>query len=134
MKNAIDHNQAWPLVNPDAYKHGASPEYGSHHTAEEITERSAGTARTFHQDMLNQEGEQHVLEVFAGSKARPVAIQYLHTVAAVTCCGTTMATPLQFLLAKTDDRGRAVAEKLNRALQHRRYDPPPSNPTPTPKV
>jgi hypothetical protein len=134
MKNAIDHNKAWPLLNPDAFKNGASPEYGSHHTAAEITDYFASAARKFHHDMLDEQGMDNVHALFAGSKARPVAVQYLHTVAAVTCCDTTMATPLQFLFAKTDDLGRAVADKLNRALQHRQYDPPSGNATPAPTV
>jgi hypothetical protein len=69
--------------------------------------------------LLDEIGEEHVLAIFKGSKARPIVVQYLHTVGAVTCCDKTMATPLAFLLAKVDDIGRPVAEQLNQALQHR---------------
>jgi hypothetical protein len=118
-KNVIDHDRAWPLLNPEEFKYGADPEYDVFRTAEEVTDQLAAEARALHQAMFDEKGEANVLELFKNSKARPVSLQHLHTVAAVTCCEKTMATPLQFLFAKTDDIGRPVAELLNRARQHR---------------
>jgi hypothetical protein len=90
-------------------------EYDVFRTAEEVTDQLAAEARALHQAMFDEKGEANVLELFKNSKARPVSLQHLHTVAAVTCCEKTMATPLQFLLAKTDDIGRPVTELLNGA-------------------
>lgn len=119
MKNVINHGRAWPLLNPEAFKHGAEPEYDSYQSAHQISDLIATEARALHQAMLDEVGEENVLGLFKNSKARPVVVQYLHTVAAVTCCARTMATPLAFLLAKIDDVGLPIATLLNRALQHR---------------
>jgi hypothetical protein len=119
MKNVIDHERAWPLRNAEAFKHGAEPEYDSYHSAEEITDLLATESRALHQAMLDEVGEENVLALFKNGKARPVVVQYLHTVGAVTCRDRTMATPLAFLFARIDDVGLPIATLLNRALQHR---------------
>ena len=118
MKNVINHERAWPLLNPEEFKQGAEPEYDSYQSAEKITDLLATEARALHQAMLDEMGEENVIALFKNSKARPVVVQYLHTVGAVTCCDRTLATPLAFLFAKIDDVGLPIATLLNRALQH----------------
>src|SRR5206468_2780606 len=85
------------------------------HRRSRITDQLATEARGLHNAMLDEIGEENVLALFKNTKARPFALQHVHTVAAVTCCGKTMATPLNFLVAKIDEIGRPIAEQLNRA-------------------
>jgi hypothetical protein len=116
-KNLIDHDRAWPLLNPEAFKRGAEPEYDAFQTAQEVTDQLAADARALHQAMLDEIGEENVRALFKNSKARPFALQHIHTVAAVTCCEKTMATPLNFLFQEIG------------TWWHRRPRPPENEPS-----
>lgn len=117
IKNGIDHERAWPLLNPEEFKRGAESEYDAVPDHQQVVDWLRAEASKLHTAMLELEGEDNVLALFANSKARPIAVQCLNTVTAVCRCGLAMPTPLLFLFNRADDLGTRVAALLNHGLQ-----------------
>jgi hypothetical protein len=118
IKNGIDQERAWPLLNPEEFKRGAESEYNAVPDHQQVVNWLREEAAKLHSAMLEAGGgEDNVLALFANGMARPIAVQCLNTVTAVCRCDRVMPTPLLFLFNRADDIGAKVAGQLNYGLQ-----------------
>ena len=80
LKNYIDHDKTWPLLNASEYAAGEdTPTYGYWADASEPLNLLRSHAWEWQKQLVRMNGGKNVLALFAGKKSIPGAIQFLQT-------------------------------------------------------
>jgi hypothetical protein len=123
LRNAISHDECWPLLNLDEYRAGAEPIFGAYLRPEEVVASKIWEAVAKKRNDVVAEIElPNVVDLFTGKKALPAFLAFCQT-----CTGKASAIgpiPTSILTLSVGTFGdvqahQAVFEKINRALHER---------------
>jgi hypothetical protein len=117
LKNVIQHDKVWPILNPVDAANGAEPIFGAVVFQEQVIDYLRGLATTLVDDMEKSIGRDELLAIFKCRKARPGVAFYIQTVGSILREGVPFPTHLLFLQPETDDLVTTVCGRLNAALQ-----------------
>ena len=123
LKNIIDHNTLWPVLNPDEFKNGAEPEFGAWRTLETPLAKLLDLTNRVQHDLITVNSRNQTEALFKGKKAIPGALLFLQTAVSLhTVQGPVPTTLGVFVLMNPFGLCQpyhAVLDRLNDVLHHR---------------
>lgn len=123
MRNVVDHNQTWPLVNEDAFRsHHEEPLFASWPNVLPVIQYLGGIANIKHQKFVQVNSDQAIRDVLIG-KTIPGYLLFLQTTTSIkTSVGNTISTVGILSItpfAPIPKKQFSVLQALNEALHHR---------------
>ena len=122
LKNQIDHDKTWPLLNADKFAAGKeTPTYGSWTDYRAPVELLHKHARECHSDFLAENGARNVRKVLTGKKSIPGALLFLQTITSVQFVEGPTNTVLRYFYLmdeEVSDADAAILDRLNDAVHH----------------
>ena len=79
LKNRLDYDEFWPILNAETYKKGEPPIFGAHLSALPVAQRSADIATEQMREMEKVSTTEKVLELLSDSAASPVVLLFIQT-------------------------------------------------------
>ena len=124
LKNQIDHNETWPLDNPDEYAKGAIPRFGAWHSIEYPRDILSALADRRHEELVSVNGDAAIKLLFAGRKSVPAALLFLQTATAIASphgpVNSTIGIFNLMCLGEIVPTTITTLDRLNDAMHHRR--------------
>ncbi len=122
LKNQIDHEKTWPLLNPKKYAAGEeTPTYGSWADDRAPVEILRQHARECHTDFITANGADNVRKLLTGKKSIPGALLFLQTVVAIEFVEGPVNSVLRYFYLMDEEVAPAdaqVLDRLNDAMHH----------------
>jgi hypothetical protein len=122
LKNQIDHDKTWPLLNAEEYAAGTdTPTYGSWTDKSKAFDVIGEHARRCHKDFIEANGGDNVRNLLIGKKSIPGAVLFLQTVAAIQFVEGPVNSVLRYFYVMNEEVSRAdreVLDRLNDAMHH----------------
>jgi len=124
LKNQIDHNETWPLANPNDYKNGTeTPIFGAWRSIEYPRDILGRLADKRHEELVAVNGNAAIQTLFAGRKSIPGALLFLQTATALASprgpINSTIGIFNLMCLGEIDSTTMATVDRLNDAMHHR---------------
>ncbi len=121
MKNMIDHDLLWPLLNPASFRSGMDPLFGGWSHIDCPATLLRNTAAVKADELAQAHGPEHILALFEGKKTAPFILQILQSATglirgghpATALVNTVAVTPF----ADMHQTDMALIGALNDALQ-----------------
>lgn len=121
MKNIINHDDFWPLLNPEEFRSGAEPVFRSFLDLKLPMMELDKYANEFREKLFEELKIDGIRDLFYNKKSQPVCLLYFPTTTSVIINDMPVATRLNIfrLLSFSDQPTEAevVAEKMNHELQ-----------------
>lgn len=121
LKEVLDHERYWGIVNPDEWQLGAEPLYKCFRSGDEPTEQLKLEAQLIGRKIVDSAGKEAIADLFKGKKARPAFLQWANVVAGVVVDGLPHPATLRFFnlqwLEQPSQEDMAVYECLSRVAQ-----------------
>jgi hypothetical protein len=122
LKNVIDHDQMWPLLNAADYAAGRdTPTYASWPSYDGPLALLRQTALTCQRQLISTNGRENVRSLFTGRKSIPGVILFLQTTTSVQLAEGPANTVLGLFYLMHEGVRRedsVVLDKLNDAMHH----------------
>jgi hypothetical protein len=122
LKNVIDHDRTWPLLNAADYAAGRdTPTYASWPSYQQPLALLRQTALSCHQALISANGRENVRSLFNGRKSIPGVILFLQTATSVQLAEGPANTVLGVFSLIDEGVSRsqsAILDKLNDAMHH----------------
>ncbi len=122
LKNQIDHDKTWPLLNPAEYAAGQdTPTYGSWADDRAPLALLRQHARRCHADFISVNGAHNVHNLFMGKKSIAGALLFLQTVVAIQFVEGPVNSVLRYFYLMDEEvssADRKVLDRLNDAMHH----------------
>lgn len=125
LKNQIDHDKTWPILNPTEYVAGKkTPTYGNWKNLDDPLDILRSLARQRQDSVEEVNGVENIRTLFAGSKSIPGALLFLQTAIGLKLRDEPLANMVLGLFSLMDLCGVssedfAVLNRLNDAMHHR---------------
>ncbi len=124
LKNQIDHDETWPLGNPDEYANGTeTPTFGAWRSIEYPRDILSALADQRHQELIEVNGDAAIQTLFAGRKSIPGALLFLQTASALASprgpVNSTIGIFNLMCLGEIAPTIAATVDRLNDAMHHR---------------
>jgi hypothetical protein len=123
LRNALDHNIFWPILNEEDYRNGSEPIFASYAEPDKVVAPRIWQAVTQKRDDVATDiGYQNVLNVFAGKKAIPGFLAFCQTATGkASSVGPVPSSIITLSLGNFADLQAHLPmfERINRALHER---------------
>jgi hypothetical protein len=124
LKNQIDHDETWPILNPREYAAGETPTYGNWTSLDGPLNIFRSLARQRQDSLVGVNGAENIRMLFAGSKSIPGALLFLQTAIGLKLQDEPLANVVLGLFSLMDLGGVSsgdfdVLRRLNDAMHHR---------------
>jgi hypothetical protein len=124
LKNQIDHNETWPLANPEQYAKGEeTPTFGAWRSIEYPRDILGALADRRHEQFVAKNCEAAIQSLFAGRKSIPGALLFLQTATALASklgpINSTIGIFSLMGLGSISSAALAMIDRLNNAMHHR---------------
>jgi hypothetical protein len=122
LKNQIDHDETWPIVNPDEYIKGIeTPTFGAWRDIEYPRDTLRALADRRHNELVTTNGNAAIESLFSKSKSIPGALLFLQTATALASgpVNSTIGIFNLMCLGRIDSTTAATVDRLNDAMHHR---------------
>jgi len=123
LKNVIDHNALWPMLNQEEFKNGAEPEFGAWRDLQTPLNMLLDLANGAQHELITVNSRNQTEALFKGKKAIPGALLFLQTAVSLhTAQGPVPTTLGVFVLMNPFglcQPHHAVLDRLNDVLHHR---------------
>lgn len=122
LKNLIDHDCMWPILNHEDVAHGAEPSFGSWRDKDKPIELLVSIADQKHAELIDVNSIGQVTSLFENKKSVPGALSFLQTGTAITTSVGPMVTSIGVfvymdLLLRSGPH--PVLDRLNSAMHDR---------------
>lgn len=117
IKNIVNHNQFWPILNSQEFENGADPVLGSFCDKSVAISMIKKEFDKIHQELVNCHSDENIKAIFKEKKSQPGCLIYFPTVISLLNVPTRLNL---FSIMKFDDVSEeclTVMEKLNHQLQ-----------------
>ncbi len=123
LRNAINHDECWPILNDAEYRAGAEPIFRAYAQPEvDVPNLILRAVEQKRMDMFNEIELPNVINFFAGKKALPAFLAFCQTCTSkATAVGAVPVTILTLIVESFGDvqAHQAVFEKINLALHEK---------------
>jgi len=124
LKNQIDHDETWPMANPNEYKKGIkTPTFGAWRSIEYPRDILRALADYRHDDLVAANGDAAIESLFSKSKSIAGALLFLQTATALASplgpVNSTIGIFNLMYFGKIDATTVATVDRLNNAMHHR---------------
>lgn len=84
LKNIIDHDEMWPIMNEKEFKSGEEPLFGSYPDLNIPTLMLYEYGNNISKDMVNEFGIDEIIKIYNNKKALPGFLQFIQTATSVS--------------------------------------------------
>lgn len=92
LKNIINHDEMWPIMNKEDFLNGGEPLFGSYPNIEIPTSIFRNIANKISADMLKECGTDYIINMFKDKKALPGCLLFIQTAISVSFGSTPYPT------------------------------------------
>lgn len=122
LKNQIDHDKTWPLLNRQKYEAGEeTPTYGSWVDDRAPIDILRQHARQCHKEFIQENGADNIRKLLIGKKSTPGALLFLQTMTEIQFVEGPVNTLLRYFYLideEVSDADARVLDRLNDAMHH----------------
>jgi hypothetical protein len=119
LKNVIDREKYWPVINPEEWKAGAEAQYGAYRDHQVPVRMLENEAAQFLQPIIERAGSAVIADLFSGKKAVPGILTHVHAVTGLVVDNRPTPSSLRFLsfhdVGAVDAADQSVLSDLHRA-------------------
>jgi hypothetical protein len=126
LKNKIDHDKTWPLVNEAEYRGGQEPEFGAWRQKEAPAEILLELGCQQQEELIRVNSNAQTAALFAGQRTIPGALLFLQTATSVQTLDvpprpmmTTLGVFMLMDLFGVSAADKATLDRFNDAMHHR---------------
>lgn len=121
LKNLLNHDDLWPILNETEWKNGAEPLFSGYLDSDDATNKLRSEVDQIVESIASEISKEDLVETFFGGKALPAIVFYVPTVVGTVVGGRPQLTSLGFLnmyeFGEIGADERIVLELLNDGFQ-----------------